>query len=262
MIHCIKIKDKNRTTISYLNDLKEFPEVINFKEGKNIIIGENGSGKTTLMNLLRDYTMCNPDKTNINTKNYYLHKFFDERGLLDEKEENLLDGVDVKANYDIKYHYLVENYGKSDISEMEVLMKTFSTTNKSMGEMLKTRTSILLQESFQDSRAEYKFTEILNKLKLGVNSLWGERLDELVKYYSKNNIKEDVSIFTVLLDEPDRNLDIYGLEELYPVLSYPKERNQVIAVIHNIALIYKLSKLKNINFIEMTPGYLDRVKNI
>lgn len=38
-----------------------------------------------------------------------------------------------------------------------------------------------------------------------------------------------------------------------------KPQTQIIAVIHNPALIYKLSKLDCVNFIEMTKGYLKKI---
>lgn len=47
--------------------------------------------------------------------------------------------------------------------------------------------------------------------------------------------------------------------KLYKVLSFHKPQTQIIAVIHNPALIYKLSKLDHVNFIEMTKGYLKKV---
>lgn len=43
------------------------------------------------------------------------------------------------------------------------------------------------------------------------------------------------------------------------VLSFHKPQTQIIAVIHNPALIYKLSKLDCVNFIEMTKGYLKKI---
>ena len=55
--------------------------------------------------------------------------------------------------------------------------------------------------------------------------------------------------YTILMDEPDRNLDIDNIMDLYNVLSFHKPQTQIIAVIHNPAL----------NFIEMTKGYLKKV---
>lgn len=57
----------------------------------------------------------------------------------------------------------------------------------------------------------------------------------------------------------DRNLDINNIMDLYKVLSFHKPQTQIIAVIHNPALIYKLSKLDCVNFIEMTKGYLKKI---
>lgn len=65
--------------------------------------------------------------------------------------------------------------------------------------------------------------------------------------------------YTILMDEPDRNLDIDNIMDLYNVLSFHKPQTQIIAVIYNPALIYKLSKLDHVNFIEMTKGYLKKV---
>lgn len=67
--------------------------------------------------------------------------------------------------------------------------------------------------------------------------------------------------YTVLMDEPDRNLDIDNIMQIYNVLSFHKPQTQIIAIIHNPALIYKLSKLDCVNFIEMTEGYLKDVVN-
>lgn len=61
-----------------------------------------------------------------------------------------------------------------------------------------------------------------------------------------------------IFKEPDRNLDIDNIMDLYKVLSFHKPQTQIIAVIHNPALIYKLSKLDHVNFIEMTKGYLKK----
>lgn len=47
-------------------------------------------------------------------------------------------------------------------------------------------------------------------------------------------------------------------KETNDVLSFHKPQTQIIAIIHNPALIYKLSKLDCVNFIEMTEGYLNK----
>lgn len=81
------------------------------------------------------------------------------------------------------------------------------------------------------------------------------------EYYEDNHVvlMEKDFEYTILMDEPDRNLDIDNIMDLYKVLSFHKPQTQIIAVIHNPALIYKLSKLDCVNFIEMTKGYLKKI---
>lgn len=83
----------------------------------------------------------------------------------------------------------------------------------------------------------------------------------LSKYYKDNHVvlMEKDFEYTILMDEPDRNLDVDNIMDLYNVLSFHKPQTQIIAVIHNPALIYKLSKLDCVNFIEMTKGYLKKI---
>lgn len=96
--------------------------------------------------------------------------------------------------------------------------------------------------------------------KEGSNAFWIKRIDNLLKYYRRNCITLTESSFeyTVLMDEPDRNLDIDNIMQIHNVLSFHKPQTQIIAIIHNPALIYKLSKLDCVNFIEMTEGYLNK----
>ena len=86
----------------------------------------------------------------------------------------------------------------------------------------------------------------------------------MLKYYKENkfDITPEEFSYTFLIDEPDKNLDIENIEEIYKVLSYKKEMTQLICVIHNPILIYKLSKLDHVNWIELSDGYLDKIKKV
>ena len=59
----------------------------------------------------------------------------------------------------------------------------------------------------------------------------------------------------------EKFLDEY-IEDLYNTLAHKKEHTQIIAVIHNPILIYKLSKIKDINIIQMKRGYLNKIKEL
>ena len=62
------------------------------------------------------------------------------------------------------------------------------------------------------------------------------------------------------MDEPDRNLSIDNIKQIKGILSFHKPQTQIIAVIHNPLIIYALADNKEINFIEMTPNYVQKVK--
>ena len=87
---------------------------------------------------------------------------------------------------------------------------------------------------------------------------------QLLQYYKENSFQYDNPAdfeFTVLMDEPDRNLDINRVKDIYNILTHKKENTQIIAVIHNPILIYKLSKCSHVNIIEMTENYVEDVTN-
>lgn len=115
---------------------------------------------------------------------------------------------------------------------------------------------------FMFNQDEYAFPiQKLMEFKKKSNEFWANRIDNLLKYYKDNRVvlMEKDFEYTILMDEPDRNLDIDNIMDLYNVLSFHKPQTQIIAVIHNPALIYKLSKLDCVNFIEMTRGYLKKI---
>ena len=55
---------------------------------------------------------------------------------------------------------------------------------------------------------------------------------------------------------------IINNNENLPIRYSYKLMTQLICVIHNPILIYKLSKLEHINFIELTDGYLEEIKDV
>jgi hypothetical protein len=86
--------------------------------------------------------------------------------------------------------------------------------------------------------------------------------DPLYWEYVKSHQQEGSDEWTILMDEPDRNLDIENIDQIKGILSFHKPQTQIIAVVHNPLLIYNLSKKKSINIIEMTDEYVDKVKKL
>lgn len=259
MITSIKITDNQRTPFRYLPDVPAFEngKEFVFKPGVNVIIGENGSGKSTLLNLISKYTFCeNSMCSKMPESALDFPKIFDD--------DRVLDGIEIHSDYVGKvFHMLPHSEMKQDsILDCYENFGLYGTgLSCSSGE--KGVVAINSLFNFMFSQDDYAFPiEKLKKMIETSNPFWANRIGDLLYYYTKNRIEmtEDDFEFTVLMDEPDRNLDINNIMHVYGVLSFHKPQTQIIAVIHNPALIYKLSKLDCVHFVEMTDGYLKKVK--
>ena len=273
MITKVTITNNKNTPIRYLPELDTFKNgtEYNFKPGINIIIGKNGCGKTTLINLISKYTLCSdymysklPSMANmgdaLKIADLFGREFtFEKIG----KDTDVKDGASVVCDYDgIVYHYMLKD--KVDaLASMENLRFVAGNAGLSTGEQMSYSLNNLFNTAFSKKDVNFPIEEI-KKLMKRSNDLWKKRFENLLKYYEDNrlNITEKEFEFTFLLDEPDRNLDITKIDELYYILSFRKELTQIICVVHNPILIYKLSKLDYINFIEMTDGYLNEIKKV
>ena len=263
MIKSIIIDNNENLPIRYsykLESLKNGTK-FDFINGVNIIIGKNGSGKSTLLKNISYYLLC--------SSSYYskLPNFsmFGEALKMDNLFNDTLLKDGMKINCD--YTGVVYNYIPYTTQEMEfnafACSNRIECSNKSIGEKTRFELYSLFNFAFSNRDVQFPIKEIISQ-RDNSNDYWKERFTNLLKYYKSNSfitIPDDFS-YTFLIDEPDRNLDISNIDELYKVLSYQKEMTQLICVIHNPILIYKLSKLKHINFIELTEGYLKEIKDV
>jgi ABC-type cobalamin/Fe3+-siderophores transport system ATPase subunit len=263
MIKSFKIKDKNNTIYSQISHLN-LPD-IEFKSGLNIIVGHNGIGKTTIMNALSHYTFC--DKLGYSVilqSNNWLND-----SIL-SSDIDKVNNIEIVNDYnkstfkmllfnELKNHEIMDNL--STVS-MYISQKDIST-----GQRVNASIQLLFKIMFKEDHIEFdwinfdkEFKQIKTNNKSNHN-IWDKRLLNLEQYV-KNNHKDDIKpIHTVLTDEPDRNLDIDNLEQVYNVLNNTRPDTQVIAVINNPLMIYKLSFNKNINFIELSPDYVNSIIN-
>ena len=252
MIESVEIVDNTNTPIGYLPELENFRNGVKFefKPGVNIIIGENGSGKTTLMNLIRAYLMVNVRTIGRGLFNTVLSKC--HRGGLDC--EGFTDGAIVKADYGRQ----VFNYTKIDsgidadvtasdeaIGLGEVLSQHMLSTGQSNNSML----AGMFDAAFKLPKSKLRFDYRT------VMDYYGYK--DRMKYIEDNTIEGDE--YTFLIDEPDASIDINGIMDLYSIFSFHKDECQIIAVLHNPLLISSLSRLDNVNFIEMSAGYRSKV---
>jgi ABC-type lipoprotein export system ATPase subunit len=221
-----------------------------------VIVGKNGSGKSTLLNMISKYMLCEKKMcSELPSEALDFLDIFDD--------DKVFDGISIKSDYIGKVFHLLQQteMRKNDILDnINNLSLYMNGASRSSGEKnLHAMNSLF---DFVFNQDEYTFPiQKLMEFKKKSNEFWVNRIDNLLKYYKDNRVvlMEKDFEYTILMDEPDRNLDIDNIMDLYNVLSFHKPQTQIIAVIHNPALIYKLSKLDHVNFIEMTKGYLKKV---
>ena len=262
MIKKVRILDNDNLPFSYLKDLEAFEngKTYEFKPGVNIIVGENGSGKSSFLKLLSMYFLNRRTFYSeiISSPNNGTPLSYDS--LFDENNR-VKDGISIESDFrGVAYNF------NAELEEMSLdfIKLKFETGQKSEGESRVTKFMIFMDTAFQNKNINFPLTEILNGSKTS-NSLWATRYNSLLEFYQKNGIKISPSDFeyTFFVDEPDRNLDISHIDQLYNILSFHKELTQLIVVIHNPILIYKLSKKKDfldLNIIEFSEGYLDKIE--
>lgn len=263
MIHEIIIKNLNRSKFEYVldNESKKMnvlskTKSIKFEKGLNVIIGENGSGKSTLINMLSSYTCCTTGETDYifsPTSEGSISKLFDIKN-------KLLDGIDVKNYYSVKVFKLILDKERSTSNVLDSIANFasyYNSTNLSEGEKLIHAISNTLRKMFNSDLA-CNMKQLARK---DMNDLWLGYQKDFVEYLKQNNVKEDEPIFSLIMDEPDRNLDILNINQVKEILCNQKPNGQMIISLHNPLLIYALSKQNNINFIELTKGYKNKVVN-
>jgi len=246
MVYKVTIEDNKKTPIKYLADLKAFKNdtEYTFNSGVNIIVGENGCGKTTLMKLIEAYLIVDKEECDKGILNSNINQLFMALG------RNFLGGVSVIADYEkntFRLCHVAEKGSDDALKNFNAFGTYFTQKHASTGEGVNIALQSLFHMMFNSGT---KLTYDYNQFK---------KYPEYIKYISKHK-KSDVDEWTVLMDEPDRNLDIENINQIKNILSFHKPQTQIIAVIHNPLLIYSLSKNKEVNFIEMTEGYIQKIK--
>lgn len=247
MITKLVINDRKNTPVGYVAGLKEFKKgrTFNFSPKINIIIGENGSGKTTLLKLIYRYMLVDGHTSSFSGIGNLIKRF---------QDKGIPEGVDIYGDYTktvFKLCHADEMKERSDDLGMQSFLNfgtMFNQINSSTGEGVNEAFGLLLKIMFSKD-TDLKFPQI-------------DETDypDLVEYIKEHKVDcEDR--YTVLMDEPDRNLSLDNVYEIRDILSLSREDMQIICVIHNPLLIYSLKDNKDITFIEMTRGYLKKVIN-
>jgi len=251
MVTKVVINNNEDTPIEYLPKLRAFKngKTYEFKPGVNIIVGKNGCGKTTLMNLIRKYLLVDLSECSAGALNHNINAIC--FGLGDDK--HMYAGADVYADYrrnTFRLCHAGERKHNEDIFENDHSIAEFiGQREASTGEGVIVALNSLFGRMFGKG-ANMTF----DYLRLGDN------YPQYMQYIHDHVIEGDE--WTILMDEPDRNLDIENISQIRGILNVHKPHTQIIAVVHNPLLICALSKNPEINFIEMTRGYVNKIKKL
>ncbi len=247
MVYKVQIKNNKKAPIRYLLDLPNFKngKEYTFKAGVNIIVGENGCGKTTLLNLIRSYLLVDKEECSKGMYNSNINKLF-----ASYKNEEILDGVDVFADYrknTFRLCHLSEKDGDDAMKSFNSFGVFFEQNQSSTGESVRLALAALFNSMYsKDAHLTFDYGKFKNDYPLYAD-------------YVEKHRMETTDEYTILMDEPDRNLDVEIIGQVKGILSYHKPQTQIIAVVHNPLLIYSLSHCEEVNFIEMTKGYIKKV---
>ena len=247
MVTKVIIRDNKKSPIRYISKLNNFKngKEYEFKTGVNIIVGENGCGKTTLLKLIKkymlvDYTECSKGLYNSNINSLF-------NGL---NQEDICDGIDVYSDYTknvFRLSHPDEKSGEEAMESFNSFKTLFVQKHSSTGEGVLAAINSLFRYMLS---SEAKLTFDYKQFEETYPSYYD---------YVKNHKIDCDDEYTILMDEPDRNLSLENILQIKDILSFHKPQTQIIAVVHNPILIYTLSKIKDINFIEMSKGYINKI---
>lgn len=257
-----------KLTIDYSTELPRYkyirgkvnnllPAEINFDKKLNIIIGKNGSGKSTLLNILSDLTLCSlfgqPKLATDISLWDQIPIFFNDSGLV-SNDYTRNTSYSIINDYDALVTKVTElGKGNNWLLNMYNFVNYYESKHESTGQSIIrdiNRVSDLHNDHFE-------FTKEDIFPNLHCNDVYTKVYNNMRDLINEISVPTNPKINTILLDEPDRGLDIFSLKKIHKYLIEASKVSQVIVILHNPLLIKSLAPISNI--IELTEGYLDKI---
>lgn len=256
MIKKLTITDPNDTPINYINEIDWLRNnVITFKHGLNLIIGENGTGKTTLLSMIAMTMHCyqggNIRITKKSIKDLVKcsdNKYIGYNGYEIEHDNSLC--------YYLKYGKSVGmNYSLIDDDFFEEGLKSI-ILHGSDGELSMNK---IVDLDTQIKSTSYNINNILedmDKRYINYNALVQSSFMIATEKLRKNTKTTECK--TILLDEPDGSMSIINQEILWKYLLQMSSNIQLITTSHSVIPL----GYKNINIIETSKDYYKNIQRI
>lgn len=247
MIYSLKVTDSTRLSTPWWSKTESLGklDVIEFGPGVNILWGRNASGKSTILELLAKWFHCYQGGRSLVT---YTSMRDMEKGI----GGIVLDGAEVKHDGQSVVYYNPEKIvgtagGQFDDDFMEegiqsIFMKGSSGEHTIHGIMRAVKQK-------PEETIPWNETKITHKSRAAFHSAMDATL--------ASNSPSGHS--TILLDEPDRSLDMDNAARLWDQLpKIPRKQRQLIVATHSPFAL----NIADAKYIELTPGYLEKCREL
>lgn len=257
MVESFEITDPGNLPVTYAGEMFNAGDRFEFSKGTNVIIGGNGSGKSTLLNLMKSYLLCRDSMESDGRK---------FRNLFHPYDPEMYSGGALRSDYRLTAFNLrmSDELTEDDrTKDFDSFGRAYMDMHSSTGEKTLRAVETLFRRMFRPSEMNvFPEMDIRNGIGTEYDGI-GKKAGTYLKYVDDNRTGFDMEnpVHTVFMDEPDRNLSIDNLKQIYGILSAGRPDTQIIAVIHEPLLINALSKLDGVNIMEMSKGYLSKVKD-
>lgn len=251
MISNITIHDKDNVPLEWWAKKEQLVKItsLTFKPGLNILWGKNGAGKSSVLTLLARMFHAEQGRWSTVTRESLL-TIFQPIKKLSGMPLLIHDGQGI-AHYNPNHKVgLIGGMAGFDDDFYEQGIQAIFNMKNSSGEIGLNEIGKL----FADINARKSLLPVW-KLKTSGNGVWKKRLAATESFFKPS---QDLGQVTILLDEPDRSLDIPAQAQLWrKIFPHLAKKFQLIIATHS-----PFAANVEANYIEISENYLDECRSV